>query len=62
MTKTQKSRQFSAAELSRSTYGQFSKSGVTVDVRSFLRTESGQSLMTQLREVRTGRFVEKTRK
>jgi len=62
MSKTKKVKLVSGSELNSSTYGHFSKSGVTVDVHTFLKSSSGQTLMTQIREARTGRLVAKPSK
>jgi len=48
------SKRLSGSQLKSATYGEFNRSGVTVDVRSFLNTSSGKSLMSQIRDARIG--------
>lgn len=55
-------KRLSGSQVKSATYGEFNRSGVTVDVRSFLNTSSGKSLMSQMRDARTGQVRPKSAK
>lgn len=42
-------KRLTTSQLSGATYGKFTRSGVTVDVKRFLRTDSGRLLIQDLR-------------